>query len=121
MQVCTSLQTDNHASTPTTQFFCRPDALPAAQPTALTLLVGRQEGVSSGVLAWLSVWFEGCTLAYGPPDATATHCLLLQENPDWFLPFRYRLTRVVPDKGPLNVCVCVCVTITVTILLPSVL
>ena len=23
------------------------------------------------------------------------------------LPFWYRLTRVVPDKGPLNVCVCV--------------
>ena len=76
--------------------------------SALTLLVGRQEGVSSGVLAWLSLWFEGCTLAYSPPDATATHCLLLQENPDWFLPFWYRLTRVVPDKGPLNVCVCVC-------------
>jgi len=34
MQVCTSLQTDNHASTPITQFFYRPDALPAAQPTA---------------------------------------------------------------------------------------
>jgi len=36
MQVYTSLQTDNHASTPppTTQFFYRPDALPAAQPTA---------------------------------------------------------------------------------------
>jgi len=34
MQVCTSLQTDNHASTPTTLFFYRPDALPAAQPTA---------------------------------------------------------------------------------------
>jgi len=36
MQVCTSLQTDNHASTqhPTTQFFYRLDALPAAQPTA---------------------------------------------------------------------------------------
>jgi len=33
MQICTSLQTDNHASTPT-QFFYRPDALPAAQPTA---------------------------------------------------------------------------------------
>ena len=31
MQVCTSLQTDNHASTP--QVFYRPDALPAAQPT----------------------------------------------------------------------------------------
>jgi len=25
------------------------------------------------------------------------------------LPFWYRITRVVPDKGPLNVCVCVCV------------
>ena len=25
------------------------------------------------------------------------------------LPFWYRLTRVVPDKDPLNVCVCVCV------------
>ena len=36
MQVCTSLQTDNHASRqhPTTQLFYRPDALPAAQPTA---------------------------------------------------------------------------------------
>jgi len=30
MQVCISPQTDN----PTTQFFYRPDALPAAQPTA---------------------------------------------------------------------------------------
>jgi len=29
MQVCTLLQTDNHAST-----FYKPDALPAAQPTA---------------------------------------------------------------------------------------
>ena len=25
-----------------------------------------------------------------------------------FLPFWYRLTRVVPEKGPLNGCVCVC-------------
>ena len=33
MQVCTSLQTDNHASTPPLGFY-RPDALPAAQPTA---------------------------------------------------------------------------------------
>jgi len=32
MQVCTSLQTDNHASTPPLSFY-RPDALPAAQPT----------------------------------------------------------------------------------------
>jgi len=34
MQVCTSLQTDNHTSTPPPQFFYRPDALPAAKPTA---------------------------------------------------------------------------------------
>ena len=30
--------------------------------------------LSGGVLAW----------SYGPADATATHCLLLQQNPDWF-------------------------------------
>jgi len=34
VQVCTSLQTDNHASTPSLSFFYRPDALPATQPTA---------------------------------------------------------------------------------------
>jgi len=34
MQVCTSLQTDNHTSTLPLSFFYRPDALPAAQPTA---------------------------------------------------------------------------------------
>ena len=33
MQVCISLQTDNHASTPPLIFY-RPDALPAAHPTA---------------------------------------------------------------------------------------
>jgi len=51
---------------------------------ALKLLVGRQEGhpackkLSGGVLAWLSDWNEVQRLAYGPADATATHCLLLQ-------------------------------------------
>ena len=50
--------------------------------SALTLLAGRQEGhqackkLSSEVLAWLSVWSE-MQIAYGPADATATHCLLL--------------------------------------------
>jgi len=33
MQVCTSPQTDNHAKTSPLSFY-RPDALPAAQPTA---------------------------------------------------------------------------------------
>jgi len=50
--------------------------------SALTLLVGRQEGhlackeLSGGMLAWLSGM--RCRLAYSPADATATHCLFLQ-------------------------------------------
>ena len=51
--------------------------------SALTLLVGRQEGhpackkLSGG--CWRG-YLSGarCRLAYGPADATATHCLLLQ-------------------------------------------
>ena len=51
--------------------------------SALTLLVGRQEGhpackkLSGGVLAW---YLSGarCRLAYGSADSTVTHCLLLQ-------------------------------------------
>ena len=52
--------------------------------SALTLLVRRQGGhpackkLRGEVLAWLSVWSEVHTVAYGPGDATATHCLLLQ-------------------------------------------
>jgi len=71
--------------------------------SALTLLVGRQEGhpacknLSDGVLAWLSVWSDSLTLA------SVKSRLFL------FLPFWYRLTQVVPEKGPLNGCVCVCV------------
>ena len=38
MQVCTSLQIDNHASTPPLSFY-RPDALPATNSTAKTRLV----------------------------------------------------------------------------------
>jgi len=34
MQVCTMLQRDNHTSIPLLKVFYRPDALPAAQPTA---------------------------------------------------------------------------------------
>jgi len=73
-QVCTSLQTDNHASTSPLRFLqagcpsCRPTnsikALKAIAFSALMLLVGRQEGHpackkrSGEVLAWLSVWSE---------------------------------------------------------------
>jgi len=51
--------------------------------SALTLLVGRQEGHPAckktewWVLAWLSAWSEVQTCIC-PADATATHCLLLQ-------------------------------------------
>ena len=38
MQVCTSLQTDNHSSTPPLVFY-RPDALPAAQLPGSRLLI----------------------------------------------------------------------------------
>jgi len=76
----------------------------AASFSALTLLVGWQEVhpackklKSGGVLAWLFVWSKVQTCIWPPADATATHCLLL-------LPFWYWLTRVVPEKGPLNGC-----------------
>ena len=80
--------------------------------SALTLLVGRHEGhpackkLSGGVLAWLSVWSEVQTCIC-PADATATHSLASVKS-RLVLPFWYRLTRVVPDKGPLNARARVC-------------
>jgi len=51
--------------------------------SALTLLVGRQEGHPacvrlSGEYKTQLACGARCRLAYGPADATATHCLLLQ-------------------------------------------
>ena len=50
-----------------------------------SLLVERQEGhPACKKLEWLGAGMHGylsaarCRLAYGPADATATHCLLLQ-------------------------------------------
>jgi len=80
--------------------------------SALTLLVGWQEGhlackkLSSGVLAWLSVWCEVQTFIW--PSWCYCHSLSLASVKSRLVsPFWYRLTRVVPDNGPLNVCVCV--------------
>ena len=80
--------------------------------SALMLLVGQQEGhpackkLSGGVLAWLSVWSEVQTCIW--PSWCHCHSLFLASAKSRFvLPFWYRLTRVVPDKGPLNGCVCV--------------
>ena len=74
--------------------------------SALTLLVGRQEGHPAGkklsgeVLAWLSVWNE----------VQICHChslSLASVKSRLVLPYWYRLTLVVLEKGPLNGCVCV--------------
>ena len=51
--------------------------------SALTLLVGRQEGHPACKNRVVGCWHgylsrARCRLAYGPADATATHCLLLQ-------------------------------------------
>ena len=51
--------------------------------SVLTLLVGRQEGhpaCRKRVVGYWHGYLSGarCRLAYGPADATATHCLLLQ-------------------------------------------
>ena len=81
----------------------------------LMLLVGWQEGhpackilLSGGVLAWLSVWSEMQTCMW--PSWCHCHSLSLASvKSGLVLPFWYRLTRVVPEKGPLNGCVCVCV------------
>ena len=79
--------------------------------SALTLLVGRQEGypacksLSGGVLAWLSVWSEVQTCIR--PSWCYCHSLSLASvKSRLVLPFWYRLTWVVPDEGPLNGCVC---------------
>jgi len=63
--------------------------------------------LSGGVLAWLSVWSEVQTCIW--PNGCHCHSLSLASvKSRLVLPFWYRLTRVVLEKGPLNGCVCVC-------------
>ena len=82
---------------------------------ALMLLVRWQEGHLAckwAVGCWHGYLFAArCRLAYGPTDATATHCLFASVKSRLVLPFWYWLTQVVLDKGPLNGCVCVCVCV----------
>ena len=80
--------------------------------SALTLLVGRQEGhpackkLSGGVLAWFSVWSKVQTCIW--PRGFHFHSLSLASvKSRLVLPFWYRPTRVVLDKGLLNGCVCI--------------
>ena len=66
------------------------------------------------VLAWLSVWSAVQTCIW--PSWCHCHSLSLASvKSRLVLPFWYRLTRVVLDKGPLNVCVCVCVRVRVRV------
>ena len=63
--------------------------------------------LSGGVLAWLSVWSEVQTCTR--PSWCHCHSLSLASvKSRLVLPFWYRLTRVVLDKGPLNGRVCRC-------------
>jgi len=76
---------------------------------ALTLLVGRQEGhackkLSGAVLAWLSVCSEVQTSMW-PSQCHCQSLSLASVKSRLVLPFWYRLTWVVPVKGPLNGCV----------------
>ena len=79
--------------------------------SALMLLVGWQEEhpactkLSGGVLVWLSVCSEMQSCIW----SSWCHChslSLASVKSRLVLPFWYRLTWVVPDKGPLNGCVC---------------
>ena len=64
--------------------------------------------LSSEVLAWLSVWSEVQICIW--PSWCHCHSLSLASvKSRLVLPFWYRLTWVVLDKGPLNGCVCMCV------------
>jgi len=70
--------------------------------------VGGRKGIRpvKNWLAWFSVWREVQTCIW--PSWCHCHSLSLAlVKSRLVLPFWYRLTRVVPDKGPLNGCVCV--------------
>ena len=57
--------------------------------------------LSGGVLAWLSLWSEVQTCIW--PSWCHCHSLSLASvKSRSVLPFWYRLTRIVPEKGPLN-------------------
>jgi len=87
--------------------------------SALTLLVGRQEGhPACKKTEWWGAGVVIC-LEWGTDLHTPgwCHCYshyslsLAPVKSRLVLPFWYRLTRVVPDKEPLNGCVCVALII----------
>ena len=70
----------------------------------LSYIPKKTKKLSSGVLVWLSVWSEVQTCIR--PGWCHCHSLpLASVKSRLVLPFWYRLTCVVPEKGPLNGCV----------------
>jgi len=81
--------------------------------SALTLLVGQQEGhPACKKLEWWGTGMVICLERDG--DFHIAQLMPLPLTVSWFckiqigFTFWYRLTQVVLEKGPLNVCVCVC-------------
>jgi len=71
--------------------------------------------LTGGMLAWLSDWSEVQTCIW--PSWCHCHSLpLASVKSRLVFPFWYRLTLVVPDRGPLNGCVCVHVCVLYCIL-----
>ena len=64
--------------------------------------------LSGGVLAWLFVWSD-VQICVWPSWCHCRSLSLASVKSRLVLPFWYRLTWVVPDRGPLNGRVCVCV------------
>jgi len=80
--------------------------------SALTLLVGRQEGHPACKKTWLvKCWRESvCSEVQSCIRPSWCHCHSLSPvKSRLVLLLWYRLTRVVPGKGQLHGCVCVCV------------
>jgi len=104
--ICTSLQTDKlitHFSQAGFSSWCPTNS-------ALTLLVGRQEGHSdckNWVMRCWCGYLSGVTckwVTFGPADATATPSSLVLLKSRLVLLFWCRLTQVVLKKRPLNGC-----------------
>jgi len=85
--------------------------------SALTLLVGRQEG-HPACKKTTELWGAGVVVCLEQgADLPMAQLMPLPLTVSCFskiqLPFWYRPTRVVPEKGPLNGCMCVCVCVCV--------
>ena len=89
--------------------YCGFDAVNAVPSVLWCCWLGGRKGIrpvktDRWVLVWLSVWSEVQTCIW--PSWCHCHSLSFASlKSSLVLPFRYRLTWVVPDKGPLNGCV----------------